>query len=275
MKDGFLIAVFSFKIKENTMQNKVSIYDNTINFVNNLYTTIKNNKPFLINNYQKYFYFGKNQDYRGVISFEESETDFSIELIIKNKENEMFLILSKDYFTHVIKYYCNENYNNILEEIFNNYDYFNQLQDEIVTELEYMENDYKNLKISNYKEFRKEIYKLIENLEFKFLETDKSIHKKLEGFQDNELNYIIEKKDSLSEYSINIQTTIFNNIPQTYIDIYNIDNKILEYTGKLFDNQFYLEEIGYSLNTLDEENWEIIYKLLFINIDKTINELTI
>lgn len=275
MKDGFLIAVFSFKIKENTMQNKVSIYDNTINFVNNLYTTIKNNKPFLINNYQKYFYFGKNQDYRGVISFEESETDFSIELIIKNKENEMFLILSKDYFTHVIKYYCNENYNNILEEIFNNYDYFNQLQDEIVTELEYMENDYKNLKISNYKEFRKEIYKLIENLEFKFLETDKSIHKKLDGFQDNELNYIIEKKDSLSEYSINIQTTIFNNIPQTYIDIYNIDNKILEYTGKLFDNQFYLEEIGYSLNTLDEENWEIIYKLLFINIDKTINELTI
>lgn len=275
MKDGFLIAVFSFKIKENTMQNKVSIYDNTINFVNNLYTTIKNNKPFLINNYQKYFYFGKNQDYRGVISFEESETDFSIELIIKNKENEMFLILSKDYFTHVIKYYCNENYNNILEEIFNNYDYFNQLQDEIVTELEYMENDYKNLKISNYKEFRKEIYKLIENLEFKFLETDKSIHKKLEGFQDNELNYIIEKKDSLSEYSINIQTTIFNNIPQTYIDIYNIDNKILEYTGKLFDNQFYLEEIGYSLNTLDEENWETIYKLLFINIDKTINELTI
>ena len=138
-----------------------------------------------------------------------------------------------------------------------------------------MENDYKNLKISNYKEFRKEIYKLIENLEFKFLETDKSIHKKLEGFQDNELNYIIEKKDSLSEYSINIQTTIFNNIPQTYIDIYNIDNKILEYTGKLFDNQFYLEEIGYSLNTLDEENWETIYKLLFINIDKTINELTI
>lgn len=275
MKDGFLIAVFSFKIKENTMQNKVSIYDNTINFVNNLYTTIKNNKPFLINNYQKYFYFGKNQDYRGVISFEESETDFSIELIIKNKENEMFLILSKDYFTHAIKYYCNENYNNILEEIFNNYDYFNQLQDEIVTELEYMENDYKNLKISNYKEFRKEIYKLIENLEFKFLETDKSIHKKLDGFQDNELNYIIEKKDSLSEYSINIQTTIFNNIPQTYIDIYNIDNKILEYTGKLFDNQFYLEEIGYSLNTLDEENWETIYKLLFINIDKTINELTI
>lgn len=275
MKDGFLIAVFSFKIKENTMQNKVSIYDNTINFVNNLYTTIKNNKPFLINNYQKYFYFGKNQDYRGVISFEESETDFSIELIIKNKENEMFLILSKDYFTHAIKYYCNENYNNILEEIFNNYDYFNQLQDEIVTELEYMENDYKNLKISNYKEFRKEIYKLIENLEFKFLETDESIHKKLDGFQDNELNYIIEKKDSLSEYSINIQTTIFNNIPQTYIDIYNIDNKILEYTGKLFDNQFYLEEIGYSLNTLDEENWETIYKLLFINIDKTINELTI
>lgn len=257
------------------MQNKVSIYDNTINFVNNLYTTIKNNKPFLINNYQKYFYFGKNQDYRGVISFEESETDFSIELIIKNKENEMFLIISKNYFTHAIKYYYNENYNNILEEIFNNYDYFNQLQDEIVTELEYMENDYKNLKISNYKEFRKEIYKLIENLEFKFLETDKSIHKKLEGFQDNELNYIIEKKDSLSEYSINIQTTIFNNIPQTYIDIYNIDNKILEYTGKLFDNQFYLEEIGYSLNTLDEENWEIIYKLLFINIDKTINELTI
>ena len=222
------------------MQNKVSIYDNTINFVNNLYTTIKNNKTFLINNYQKYFYFGKNQDYRGVISFEESETDFSIELIIKNKENEMFLILSKDYFTHAIKYYCNENYNNILEEIFNNYDYFNQLQDE-----------------------------------FKFLETDKSIHKKLDGFQDNELNYIIEKKDSLSEYSINIQTTIFNNIPQTYIDIYNIDNKILEYTGKLFDNQFYLEEIGYSLNTLDEENWETIYKLLFINIDKTINELTI
>ena len=257
------------------MQTNISIYDNAINIVNNLYATIKNNKPFLINNYQKYFYFGTNQDYRGVISFEESETDFSIELIIKNKENEMFLVISKNYFTHAIKYYYNENYNNILEEIFNNYDYFNQLQDEIVTELEYMENDYKNLKISNYKEFRKEIYKLIENLEFKFLETDKSIHKKLEGFQDNELNYIIEKKDSLSEYSINIQTTIFNNIPQTYIDIYNIDNKILEYTGKLFDNQFYLEEIGYSLNTLDEENWEIIYKLLFINIDKTINELTI
>ena len=140
-------------------------------------------------------------------------------------------------------------------------------------ELEYMTDEYENIKINSYMEFREKIYDLIKTLEFKFLETDKSTHQKLTGFTDNEFSYIIENKDSLSEYSINIQTTVFNNTPQIFIDIYNIDNKILEYTGKIIENKFNLSEIGYSLNTLNDENWSIIYSLIFININKILNEL--
>ena len=250
---------------------KKSLYDNTLNLLDIFSKTIKLNLPSIINNYQKYLYIRDNENLTYIVSFE-NKLDEIISITIKNNKDELIMELSHNYTSHIVKLFINNTYENEITTNLNNID-IDSICDEITIELEYMTDEYENIKINSYMEFREKIYDLIKTLEFKFLETDKSTHQKLTGFTDNEFSYIIENKDSLSEYSINIQTTVFNNTPQIFIDIYNIDNKILEYTGKIIENKFNLSEIGYSLNTLNDENWSIIYSLIFININKILNEL--
>lgn len=153
----------------------------------------------------------------------------------KNLEETILKILcEKDL---ILRYNISNGNRNIIEQnnVYNEYTFI--LLDELILDLK------EELSIQDHKTSDKTINKkgaqdFIDDLKSEILvfhnfikNKDMKILEKIDGFVDNGFNYYFYKQFKKNKYNIEIQTTVFNNIPKTYLSVSLNSKTILEFEG--------------------------------------------
>lgn len=130
-----------------------------------------------------------------------------------------------------------------------------------------------NTVVYDFKSFYIAIKELTNKLNSAIEESDNI--NKLNGYHSNELNSTIENSLIDYGYQVYVQTIIFQDVPQTYIEVYcgedeDDSTKIFEFVSKT-DGSF--NSVGYSLFTIEDENFSAIFKLISTLINKSLKEL--
>lgn len=211
----------------------------------------------LIENYKKSlpkkesFVLYQKDDFKFVFTYEK---DNNILSIFKGSDREAFVNSDTVSFTRNIQY-----------PTFKAEDILEVLKKKMTTE--------SNTVITDFKSFYTATKELSNKLNSAIGECDNI--NKLTGYNSNELNSTIE--NSLIDYGYQacVQTVIFQDTPQTYIEVYSGEDeddstKIFEFVSKT-DGSF--NGVGYSLFTLEDENYSAIFKLISIIINKSLKEL--
>ena len=125
----------------------------------------------------------------------------------------------------------------------------------------------------SYEDFYKNIFVLISNLHNKY-NTVKDFSK-ISGFEKNEFSDSIMNTVENKDYFITFQTTLFLNVPQTYIEVKSINKnvKLLEFEAREKNLKLFLDGTAFDLLEYNNINWKSLLEVLEKLITNKIKEI--
>ena len=125
----------------------------------------------------------------------------------------------------------------------------------------------------SYEDFYKNIFILISNLHNKY-NTVKDFSK-ISGFEKNDFSDSIMNTLENKDYFITFQTTLFLNVPQTYIEVKSINKnvKLLEFEAREKNLKLFLYGTAFDLLEYNNINWKSLLEVLEKLITNKIKEI--
>lgn len=125
----------------------------------------------------------------------------------------------------------------------------------------------------SYEDFYKNLFVLISNLHNKY-NTVKDFSK-ISGFEKNEFSDSIMNTVENKDYFITFQTTLFLNVPQTYIEVKSINKniKLLEFEAREKNLKLFLDGTAFDLLEYNNINWKSLLEVLEKLITNKIKEI--
>ena len=125
----------------------------------------------------------------------------------------------------------------------------------------------------SYEDFYKNIFILISNLHNKY-NTVKDFSK-ISGFEKNDFSDSIMNTLENKDYFITFQTTLFLNVPQTYIEVKSINKnvKLLEFEAREKNLKLFLDGTAFDLLEYNNINWKSLLEVLEKLITNKIKEI--
>lgn len=206
-----------------------------------------------------FFYFNINDNLD--LEFQKDKDSISIK-VFSEEEEVMIFTSTENHLSLTLK-------ENISKEVLFNilsFDLNKAIQNESDRSKEKKEN-------ISYEDFYKNIFILISNLHNKY-DTAKDFSK-ISGFEKNEFSDSIMNTVENKDYFITFQTTLFLNVPQTYIEVKSINKnvKLLEFEAREKKLKLFLDGTAFDLLEYNNINWKSLLEVLEKLITNKIKEI--